>query len=513
MRKSITGQNTLRIIDGAIAGLRRQVGDAIVAAENIDAREAQIRDGQVTCYTALAGIRLDLMRRSDDADDLDRAHRKAARLLDQHDVFIAEQSTALDSASEQIRTLEEQRVALSEEHDAAIAAYEVRVAEVEAKLLKSKPYRALAVKAEAQAAIATRAHQKLEIARDDLEQKGASYRSDPLFQYLWKRNYRKAGYKAPPITRFLDGWVARLCKYDQAYPNYGRLTDLPDWLEQHAAEQDKQAEIAESTLEAAELKALKTAGADKLQTTADALLGKIEATDLAIVTAEDAHGALAARQVRLRNEEEGPAREARRILEDSLRQASFPDLRILAAETLALDDDQLVDQLVNLRREEMSLEIEADRLEQRPDELRQDLSSMEQLRRKFKSARLDSPYARFKPAAIDDILTALSVGRLNANDAFRQLQRIVRRQEPRTQPGFGGSRRSRTIGLPDILGDVIWEVAKQAGQSRRGSATRFPTRRRTRRSKGPRISIPPRRSPPSGGRGRRGGGFKTGGGF
>ncbi|MCF6329385.1 MAG: hypothetical protein L3J02_06260 [Henriciella sp.] len=216
MRKSITGQNTLRIIDGAIAGLRRQVGDAIVAAENIDAREAQIRDGQVTCYTALAGIRLDLMRRSDDADDLDRAHRQAARLLDQHDAFIAEQSTALDSASEKIKTLEDQRVALSEDHDAAIAAYEVRVAEVEAKLLKSKPYRALAVKAEAQAAIATRAHQKLEIARDDLEQKGAPYRSDPLFQYLWKRNYRKADYKARPITRFLTGWVARLGKYNQA---------------------------------------------------------------------------------------------------------------------------------------------------------------------------------------------------------------------------------------------------------------------------------------------------------
>jgi len=513
MSKSITGQNTLRIIDGTIAGLRRQVGDAISAAENIDAREAQIRDGQVTCYTALASIRLDLMQRSEDADHLDQAHRKAAKLLDQHDVYITKQAAALERASEQIKTLEDQRVDLSEEHDTAIESYEEKVSEVEAKLLKSKPYKALAVKAEAQAAIATRAHQKLEIARDDLEQKGEAYRSDPLFQYLWKRDYRKADYKAPPITRFLDGWVARLCKYDQAYPNYGRLTDLPDWLEQHATTQDEKAEAAESALEAAELKALKTAGADKLQTSADALLSKIEAIDLAIVTAEDVHGALATKQVRLRNEEEGPAREARRILEDSLRQASFPDLRILAAETLALDDDRLVDQLVNLRREEMSLEIEADRLDRRPDELRQDLGGMEHLRRKFKSARLDSPYTRFKSAAIDDILTALSIGRLDADDAFRRLRRIVRRREPRTQPGFGGSRRSRTIGLPDVLGDVIWEVAKQAGRSRRGSSTSFPTRRRTRRSQGPRISIPPRRSPPRGGSGRRGGGFKTGGGF
>lgn len=510
MSRTITGKNALRVIDGSIASLRRKVGEAIAAAEGVDAREAEIRDAQVMGFQALADIRLDLLRGDNTADDLDRVHRTADKLLEQHAAHVAEQAKRLKQASADIKALEENRTALSKRHDDIVVAYEAKVADIQAKLVKRKGYQTLAKAAEEQSAIAGRAHRKLAIARDDLDQKGEAYRQDPLFQYLWKRHFRKPDYKAPSLIRFLDGWVARLCKYDQAYRNYDRLTDLPKWLEEHAAVQDEKAEAAVAALEAAELEALENGGANALQAEADALLADIEKVDHEIELAETVHGELAAQQIRLRNEKEGPAREARRLLEDGLRQASFPDLRMLAAETLALDDDEIIDRLVDLRREQMSLEIEADRLDRRPGELREDLSAMEGLRRKFKSARLDSSYARFKSATIDDVLTALSIGRLDASDAFRQLRRAVRREAPRTQPGFGGSRRAKTIGLPEVLGDVIWEVAKGASRTRGAPSIGFPIGGgKSKRRRSPQISIPKGR----GSSRKRGGGFKTGGGF
>ncbi len=509
--RTISGKSALRVIDSTIVSLRRKVGEAISAAEGMDAREAEIRDAQVTSYSALAAIRLDLIRGENRIGELDRAHSAADALLEQHAEYVARTSNELQSVSANIKALEDARAELSKEHDAAVAAYEAKVAEIHAALAKRKTYQTLVKAAEDQSAIAGRAHQKLAIANDDLEQKGEAYRQDPLFQYLWKRDFRKSNYKASPFIRFMDGWVARVCKYDQAYRNYDRLTDLPKWLEAHAATQDEKADAALEALEAAEIEALEKGGANELQAKADVLLEKVELKDSNIRDAETSYRQLSEKHIRLRNEQEGPAREARRLLEDGLKQASFPDLRSLAAETLALDDDEIVDRLVDLRREQMSLELEASRIDQRPRELREDLTAMEALRRQFKSARLDSPYAKFKSATIDDILTALSIGQLDARDAFSRLRRAVRREAPRTQPGFGGRGRAKTIGLPDVLGEVIWEVAKGASRSGgKGPSIGFPLGGgRAKRRRSPGISFPKKRS--SGG--RKGGGFKTGGGF
>ena len=87
----------------------------------------------------------------------------------------------------------------------------------------------------------------------------------------------------------------------------------------------------------------------------------------------------------------------------------------------------------------------------------------------------------------------------------------MRRAAPRTDPDFGGYDRRSTLGLPEILGDIAIEVAKEAQRQNRGHRSRKPspwggrpTRRRfpSRRSSGG-FKLP--KDP--------GGDFKTGGGF
>ena len=71
-------------------------------------------------------------------------------------------------------------------------------------------------------------------AKADQQEKGAPYRADPLFTYLWDCKYGTSAYKANPLTRFLDNWVARLCDFQSARKNYWMLQEIPERLDEHA---------------------------------------------------------------------------------------------------------------------------------------------------------------------------------------------------------------------------------------------------------------------------------------
>jgi uncharacterized membrane protein YgcG len=281
---------------------------------------------------------------------------------------------------------------------------------------------------------------------------------------------------------------------------------------------------AEAALVDAEQKAMREAGVEALKAEADRLKAEIDLCDKHIATAEESHREQARRHEAALKEEAGPAVEARELLAAQLSRASFPDLRVLAAQTVDTEDDRLVDALVRLRAEEISLDLEAGTRLTRSRVLREDLARMEALRRQFKEARFDSPYALMSRAAFDEMMSNLMKGSMDVRDTLRGLSRSVRRAEAQAHPDFGGRSRQDTIGLPEILGGmiggVLGEVLEEAlretarGSSGYGSGPIFP---------GP----PPRasRSSSSGGRsfpsgggrggagGRRGGGFRTGGGF
>jgi len=520
MSYRITGREALSVLDGSLARMRQKMSDAIAAHDSLDAREAEVRDEQFDAYRELAALRL-LAVETGEATELDRLHRRAKDLLAEHADHVERDAKALKSAEDKITALEAARQEATDGREAKIEAYEAIVAEVAEGLAKDEAYQGLLQASDEAAAIAVRADQKLAVSIEEREEKGAPYLADPLFAYLWNRKYRTPEYEAGNFTRTLDGWVARLCKYDEAYLNFGRLNDIPEWLTEHAAKRHEKAAAALATLEVAEQAALDKAGASKAQAAADALQEKITQIDAKIEAAEDAHHALAEAHAQSLSGENGPAKEARRLLEQGLRDMSFADLRQLAAETISLDDDDLVDELVKLRTEELSLEVEAERVDELPKRLKSELGSVELLRRKFKSARMDSDYAFFKPAVVEDTIAGLSMGSMSVDKAFRRLRSTVKRREPRTRNGFGGQKRSNTLGLPEVLGDVAWEVMKEVsrqkggrgsgfpdlgdiigGGSSRGRRTSYPTRRR---------SSKPRRS--SSGRSKRRGGFKTGGGF
>lgn len=520
MARSINGRQALEQLDESILRARKHLAHAVETSDDARSRIAEIRKEQVRAYQSLAEMRLETLSEDNDSDELTllNSEKRAQILLNSHESFVSDEQEKLNAASLDILRLENEREEVSSRLDAAVDLYEKRVAKVEASLSEDETYQALAETMEDAAAVSERAKSKLTLAEEDRDRKGKPYEADPLFSYLWKRKFRTPDYKAIAPIRFLDNWVAKLCKYDQAYLNYNRLTELPIRLAEHAHATDTVLEEAHKALLAAEADALTEGGADALKQAADELRSTTNALDAQIDAAEARHQALAQSHDAAVNAESGPAMEAKRVLENALKRASFPDLRILVAETITPEDDRLVDRLVKLRTEELEFEVTSEDLANGPVERRKDLSLLEKLRREFKAANFDSPYASFKASSLETVITSLLRGHTDIKGARRLLNKAIIRRSPRVDPEFGGRNRSTTLGLPSIFGDIAIEIAKEAARQstgyrgRRRPPSPFGGRPTTRR-------FPSKRSnsgvkfPSGGGVGSKRGGFKTGGGF
>ena len=500
MSKWISGRDALDHLDRRLGRLRTRLNDAIQAADSIDGRLAEIQSQRVGALQRLVEMRLDVIQETE-FEDLDRLHRQALELLQSHASYIEDERQMIETASSEISALEAKRANQAGQHEALKDDTETKLADLEARLKEDEAYRGLVQAFEDAAAIADRADQKLAVAIDERDEKSNAYLGDPLFSYLWNRGCGTTAYTGGGVFKMLDSWVAKLCKFESARPNFARLNDITDWLGAHANDTREAADLSRTTLETAERDAIKAAGIPTDEAKTDAIWEDIKAVDAEIDAAETRHSGLTEQHAKTLTGQEGPAKQARKVLEGGLQAMSMPDLRKLAAETVSLDDDEIVDDLVELRTEEMSLELETERVSDAPTRLGEELGAFEALRRRFKEARFDSDAAMIKIALFDDALESLASGRVSVSRAHKQIHQSVRRKERRTRNGFGGRRSGSDFEVYDFIGVLAEEALRHGMRSRgrRGGFSGFPS---SKRGSSRRAS-----------RRKGGGGFKTGGGF
>ncbi len=514
-----TGREALHRLDRAIAEARRDLAQFSDAAA-VDSRAlAQIDKAQVGVFRRLADIRLDLLREEEANASLGSADLEAERLIAEHEGAVATFAAERDAAEEEIERLEAERLAREEALEAAVEAHDAAAEKTHARLERDPDYVARAEAVEEADAIAARAAQKLEVARETRAEKGAAYEEDPLFTYLWKRKFGTKDYRAFPLFAALDRWVAGMIRYRDARLNYARLLELPERFREHAERVSEAAEAAAAALEAFEREALEKDGVGEFRKKAEAARAALEETDAALADAEERHKSLAENHASAAAGESGPLEEARTAVAKALADRSVPDLKILAAETETRDDDRLVDDLIRLKRERMELEEERRSARRDLGRRRAVLAELEEIRRKFKRARFDSPYSEFSGRDLVGALVAdLTRGALSADEVWRRLRRAqrTRRRDWDTDyggGGFGGRDWRGGFGLPDSWGDVWTSGGGWGGGPRGGWSGPRRTKRPVRLPRGPRTPRAPRppriRIP----RSRGGGGFRTGGGF
>lgn len=506
-----SGRAALHRLDRSIADARRTLSDASNAAA-VDARAlAEIDTRQVNVYQRLADIRLDLIREDNTGETLGAADTEAERLIAKHDSVLATFADRRDAVEAEIEQLERDRRGQEDALEEAIAAHDAAAERTHARLEEDADYQQRAAAVEEADAIAARAAQKLEVARETRKEKGAAYEQDPLFAYLWKRHFATKEYRAFPLFAVLDRWVAGIIDYRDAQLNYRRLLELPERFGEHADRVNEGAEKAAAALEAFEREALEKDGVGALRDTVTAARNKLDALDQKLSNAEERHQVLSAEHAEAAAGRKGPLEEARMVVARALSKRSVPDLKILAAETIERDDDRLVDELISLKRERMELEESRSAVRHALDRHKNVLSELEDIRRRFKRAKYDSPYSEFSGRdLVGSLVAELIAGALGADDVWRRLRRSQhtrRRNWDDDFSGIGGREWRGGFGLPDNWGET-WTGGRDWGRTSKRRSTR-PVRiprapRMPRAPRAPRIRFP---------RTRGGGSFKTGGGF
>lgn len=464
----ISGRDALHRLDTLTSNAREEFNAAAQAAAGHSRRRADLARMKAEGYRELARMRLDIIKAGAD-DTLSAAEAEAERLLADHETFLASIGGEVAKAEEILRDAEAKRRASEQDVDAALNAYERLTETVEKEVQADPGYLALKRGFEESKSVAVRAEQKLELAKTDRLEKGKPYESDPLFSYLWERKFRTPEYRKGGLSKMLDNWVAKLCRYDEAYLNYARLTELPDRIAEHLASMKLEEAEAQAAIERFEAQRLEERGAAKLAGELVAAKEKLKTLDADLAKAEARHSDLRGQQERAASGDAGPQEQARLVIEAGLAKASFPDLRVLAAETTTPDDDRVVDALIKIRTEELQMEVNWRNVEALPARRRAGADTLEQVRRRFKDAGLDSPYVTVLRGAFEAALEAYGKGPAPDGDAlWRAIQATVRQAPRNDDDYFGGPRRGRNISTGEIVaGVILGEVIKHATRGSR----------------------------------------------
>ncbi|WIY53303.1 hypothetical protein O9Z70_01835 [Devosia sp. YIM 151766] len=421
---SIRGPQALASLEEAMRDIRREEDELSKRVARSAERITKIKESEAELFRQLAQLRLDPAVQSELDGRISSAEAKARNMLKNHarEVSKAEQAmTEVDAA----------RAALVENRNAAGARLEEQngrlnelTASLAGKLATDPEFQAKKRETEELDRVAEQSMRKTEQAEADREQKGRPYRHDPLFMYLWDAGYGTSAYKAGNLTRYLDGLVANLVRFQKVRPNYAMLNELPLRLREHAERQEALVQAAEAELAALEVAAVDAEGGKPIREAIAAAEAEIEKLDIDILAIEDRRDA-AAQALQALAEGKDPAFEtAASELADALGREDIQTLLAEARMTRTSQDDRIIAQIdegrTRLREEEEESREQRERLKILGARRRE----LEDIQWEFKKQRFDDPASSFKEERlVGDMLDQFLRGGITAASYWDQWRR------------------------------------------------------------------------------------------
>jgi len=482
----ISGRQALGSIDLALNKAHSEIAeleDSIsgLSEELIDRQRSQADD-----YRELARIRVERLEDPELIEHIDHAERQVIKLLADRKKAIERLELEISDARRLREKQEAERMQQAAQLDDAVGVVDEAEARTQARLDADPDYRVQRDLAEQAERKALHGLEKADRSEQELLEKGAAYRDDPLFVYLWERKYGLPGYQAGGLTRWLDGKVARLVGFADARANYARLNEIPLRLREHAehlraladAEFEKLRELDESARAADGIPALEEKVTEK-----QAVLDQIDET---ILAAEQQDQALMMKKAQFAGGEDEYTQRAVAFMVNEYQHGELFELRQDAFDTPYPEDDLIVSRMVQLEDHRQQLESSIAGLRSSLERQQQRLLELESLRAEFKRSRYDRAGSMFEnDSMIGVLLGQFLAGMLDRGMLWKVLKEQQRYRPRRSDPGFGSGGLGRGTVWKGGVGDIIGGLGRGGRFGGRGG--------------GP------------GGRG--GGGFRTGGGF
>ncbi|MGB5512807.1 MAG: hypothetical protein WBM87_13970 [Woeseiaceae bacterium] len=495
----LSGRDTLNELNSTLKTARRELErlDRQLQASSITAASNQQQ--QTQALKRMAATRLDAMRQGQVVERLDSADYKVSEILEQRQDAIVTLNEQTVQARAALQALEERRETLHDNVDSAAQQLAEREAEVQSMLETDARFQAQLDATQRADAIAVSAAEKAQIVADDRREKGIPYENDSLFMYLWNRGYGTSEYRANPLARLLDAWVARLCKFRDARPNYWMLREIPLRLQEHANSRRNDAEREIEKLQAIEEEAAQAGGVHAARATLEDAEQLQDEIDEQIAGAEASLRELEVEQSRFAAGDDRYLAECLSLFTKTLERRDVSDLTRLALATMTTEDDAIVDDIRALRRDDAALRDELENNRSRHAEHLRRVQELEQVRHRFKKNRYDDLRSEFdKGDIVTSMIHEVLRGAIRGGalwNVMRQYQRY--RDVGGAWPDFGSGGITRPGRRPTASRPPTWHWPGRNQSSNRGGF-KLP--------RAPRAPSAPRS------RGRSRGGFRTGGG-
>ena len=490
----LSGRDALEQMDGTLRSARSELERLELELQGTSRALTQNKLQQARAIDRMASIRLDAARRGEIVEYLERATRKAEKILEARDAAIESINDRVRNAREAIEKLEDRRVDIHKDVDAAARALAEREAASQRDLEQDESFQSQLDRVREADGIAISAQEKAALASSDRQRKGKPYEDDELFMYLWKRGYGTSEYSANPLARLLDRWVARLCGYREARSNFWMLLEIPRRLAEHA---EHAREVADTELDALQDIEEVVARDNDVPKAREALAEqerRQDETDEAIATAEQTLGALQAEQNDFSTGSDDFLGKAIRVIAEAIERHDIADLTQLARATMTTEDDAIVDELRQLRSQYDDHNVELQEIRELQRKRLDRMQELEKVRRNFKRNRYDDVHSRFdRSDMIRRMIGDVIAGVIQGNTLWNVMRRNQRYNDTAGEwPDFGSGGVTRRRRRRKRQRPPSWHWPGPKSKSGRGGGFKVPQTRSRSRGRG---------------------GFRTGGGF
>ena len=437
---SLSGNDVLALIERTLTDTRSEIGNIDARLARSTAELERLQQAEIGCLSVLARMRLREIEAAEVSETLDATSSSVRELLAQREVAQAELEKEIARAEDRRAALARERAAQHDVVDAAERALDDARAAAQQGLAADEHYREAMAAAEASDRVADLSEEKAKAAHADRAEKGKPYDADPLFSYLWTRGFGTPAYVGGGLSRVLDGWVARVAKFEPLRRDYWLLTELPARFDEHAQRMRLQSDDDIAAVHALERAAAGAAHVPQREEELDKAGEALAAIDERIEEHEAAVDALVEKRAAFAAGDDEISRRCNEIVRDALRGETMRSLRERANSTPTPDDDAAVDQLTAVRADLPRVAEEAKRYRELHEANRDRAAKLEEIRKRFKESRYDAVSSEFvNGALIATLLTQLLAGALGTGDIWDALKKQQRNRQL-ADPRFGSGR-------------------------------------------------------------------------
>ncbi|MBN1854635.1 MAG: hypothetical protein JW829_18025 [Pirellulales bacterium] len=442
-----SGLDTMASIDQALHQVRRDIQDLDRQIRAASDKIIHMNQDQTNCLRELAELRLDQLTSGPLFMDLDDADQRVTELLRDRAKSLQALQEQIEESDRRQSTLEADRATQQQKVHAASASLDRGEAGTQQRLAREPGYQEQLKRAQNSDRVAKHAEQKAQQAHKDRLNKGQEFEADSLFVYLWKRGFGTSKYSANPLMRTLDGWVAKLCRYHDARPNYTMLLEIPKRLGEHAEDLRKEADREFEALRELEEQASAADGIPGLRENLQQEEQRAQDIDDAIQKEEMHYSEL----VKLRSEfaggEDAYSRQCLEILLNQLRREPLAQLRREAEQTSFPEDNIVVGRLADLDQAKLRLESQLAEHKQLHLRYLDRLEELEKIRWNFKQKRFDDIHSAFPDGSpIGGMLNEFLKGMVSSGQLWGIIEQLHRRLRIEADPNFGSGSLGRSSG-------------------------------------------------------------------